>query len=396
MLVSGDRFLADLEALGCIGWIEGKGMYRPAYSPSYDEARSFVAAKMKEAGLTVRVDGVGNLFGRFEGSDSSLPTIMSGSHLDAVPGGGKYDGPLGVIAALEAARSIKERKLSLRHSFEVVGFTAEEGGETGGTFGSRALAGLLEEPLPEEKLASIGLTPEMVRSSRVNPSKIACYLELHIEQGPFLERRGISIGIPTGIVGIGRYAIRLAGEANHAGTTPMKERRDAMREAAELLSEWFAWTDSRDDLVCNVGVFSLHPGAVAIVPDRAEFTLEIRSLKDSVMEEAASAFRNLLEKRTRVAVSMEPLVWKGAVDLSPMLQDAAEKACGEMSASCVRMPSGASHDAAPMAGIVPTGMLFVPSMGGVSHAKGEKTAPEDLVRGAEALLRTVLEADARL
>ena len=396
MIVSGERFLADLEALGRIGWVEGEGMRRPAYSPSYDEARSFVEAKMKEAGLAVRVDGVGNLFGRLEGSDPSLPAIMSGSHLDAVPGGGKYDGPLGVMAALETARSVAERGIPLRHPFEVVGFTAEEGGEMGGTFGSRALAGLLEEPLPEEKLASIGLTPEMVRSSRANPSKIACYLELHIEQGPFLERRGISIGIPTGIVGISRYSVRLAGEANHAGTTPMKERRDAMREAAELLSEWFAWTDSRDDLVCNVGVFSLHPGAAAIVPDRAEFTLEIRSLKDSVMDEAAAVFRAFLGKRTRAAVSMEPLVWKGAADLSPMLQDAAEKACGEMGASCVRMPSGASHDANPMARITPTGMLFVPSMGGISHAKGEKTAPEDLVRGAEALARTVLEADRRL
>ena len=396
MLVSGDRFLADLEALGRIGWVEAEGMRRPAYSPSYDEARRFVAAKMKEAGLTVRTDGVGNLFGRLEGSDPSLPTIMSGSHLDAVPGGGKYDGPLGVMAALEAARSIKERKLPLRHPFEAVGFTAEEGGEMGGTFGSRAMAGLLDEPLPEEKLASVGLTPEMVRSSKRDPSRIACYIELHIEQGPFLERRGISIGIPTGIVGIGRYAVRLTGEANHAGTTPMKERRDAMREAAELLSEWFAWTDARDDMVCNVGVFSIHPGAAAVVPDRAEFTLEIRSLKDSVMEEAASAFRRLLEKRTRVAVSMEPLIWKGAVELSPLLQEAAEKACGEMGVSCVRMPSGASHDAAPMAGIVPAGMLFVPSAGGISHAKEEATPPDDLVRGAEALLRTVLEADARL
>ncbi|MDD3390841.1 MAG: M20/M25/M40 family metallo-hydrolase, partial [Synergistaceae bacterium] len=199
MIVSGDRFLAELEALGQIGWVEGEGMNRPAFTPSYEEAREFVAGKMRDAGFSVRVDGVGNLFGRIEGSDSSLPVILAGSHLDAVPGGGKYDGPLGVMAALEAARSIKEKKLPLRHPLEVVGFTGEEGGEMGGTFGSRAFAGLIEEPLPGEKLAGTGLTAEGVRSSKTDPSRIACYFELHIEQGPYLERRNISIGIPTGI-----------------------------------------------------------------------------------------------------------------------------------------------------------------------------------------------------
>jgi len=173
MIVSGERFLADLEALGRIGWVEGEGMRRPAYSPSYDEARSFVEAKMKEAGLAVRVDGVGNLFGRLEGSDPSLPAIMSGSHLDAVPGGGKYDGPLGVMAALETARSVAERGIPLRHPFAVVGFTAEEGGEMGGTFGSRELSGLREEALPEEKGAAVGSHPERVRCLWADPPNVA-------------------------------------------------------------------------------------------------------------------------------------------------------------------------------------------------------------------------------
>lgn len=396
MIVSGDRFLAELEALGQIGWVEGEGMNRPAFTPSYEEAREFVAGKMRDAGFSVRVDGVGNLFGRIEGSDSSLPVILAGSHLDAVPGGGKYDGPLGVMAALEAARSIKEKKLPLRHPLEVVGFTGEEGGEMGGTFGSRAFAGLIEEPLPGEKLAGAGLTAEGVRSSKTDPSRIACYFELHIEQGPYLERRNISIGIPTGIVGISRYAVSLNGEPNHAGTTPMKERKDAMREAAELLSEWFAWTDTRDDFVCNVGVFSLHPGAVAIVPGKAEFLLEIRSLKDSVMEEVASEFRSFLGKRKKVSVSMDRVIWKGAVDLDPLLQSSVEKACEEAGVSCVRMPSGASHDANPMARITRAGMIFVPSVNGISHSKEEYTAPQDLVQGADVLARSILEADRQL
>ena len=396
MIISPSRFLEDLEALGQIGWVEGEGMDRPAFSPSYSAARSFVEEKMKAAGLSAWVDGVGNLFGRLEGADPSLPAIYAGSHLDAVPGGGKYDGPLGVMAALEAARAMKEKSLALRHPLVVVAFTGEEGGEMGGTFGSRAFAGLLEEPLPAEKLALVGLTAEDARGAKVDPAKVACYLELHIEQGPYLERRGIPIGIPTGIVGIARYRVRLRGEANHAGTTPMKERKDAMREASELLAEWFAWTDTRDDFVCNVGVFGLRPGAVAIVPSEADFLLEIRSLKDSVTEEAADKFRSLLEDRKKASVSMEPVVWKGAVDLDPQIQEGVEKACEGAGVVSVRMPSGASHDANPMARITRAGMIFVPSVGGISHSMDEYTAPEDLSRGAEILAKTILELDGAL
>lgn len=371
-------------------------MDRPAFTPSYDAARKFVEDRMMDGGLSAKIDGVGNLFGRLEGSDPSLPAIYAGSHLDAVPGGGKYDGPLGVMAALEAARTIREKALPLRHPLVVAGFTGEEGGEMGGTFGSRAFAGLLQEPFPAEKLSRVGLTADGILSAKGDPGGIACYFELHIEQGPYLERRSIPIGIPTGIVGISRYAVRLEGEANHAGTTPMKERKDAMREASELLSEWFAWTDTRDDFVCNVGVFSLHPGADAIVPGRADFLLEIRSLRDSIMDEAAAQFRSLLEKRKKVSVSMEPVVWKGAVDLDPLLQDAVEAACREADVPSVRMPSGASHDANPMARITRAGMIFVPSAGGISHSKEEYTSPEDLARGADILARAILEADRRL
>lgn len=259
MIISADRFLSDLETLGTIGWVEGQGMDRAAYSPQYAEARSFVRRRMEAGGLATRVDGVGNLFGRIEGSEEGAPAIMAGSHLDAVPGGGKYDGPLGVVAALEAARSIREQGIAMKHPLEVAGFIAEEGGPLGGTFGSRALAGLVQELPPADLLARFGLSAESIGASRLDGRSLCCYLELHIEQGPTLERRGIPVGIPTGIVGISRYAVTVAGEANHAGTTPMKERKDAMRAAADLLGRWFRWVDTRDDLVCNVGVLSLTP-----------------------------------------------------------------------------------------------------------------------------------------
>ncbi len=163
------------------------------------------------------------------------------------------------MAALEAARTIREKAIPLRHSLVVAGFTGEEGRD-GRHLRKQGLAGLLQEPFRREKLSRVGLTADGILSAKGDPGGIACYFELHIEQGPYLERRSIPIGIPTGIVGISRYAVRLEGEANHAGTTPMKERKDAMREASELLSEWFAWTDTRDDFVCNVGVFPCIPG----------------------------------------------------------------------------------------------------------------------------------------
>lgn len=393
MMISGERFLSDLETLGTIGWVEGHGMDRAAYSGKYEEARAFVRRKMEEAGLFTSVDEVGNLFGRMEGTGGDTPAIMAGSHLDAVPGGGKYDGSLGVVAALEAARAIRERGAALRHPFEVAGFTAEEGGPLGGTFGSRALAGLVEDPIPEELLNQFGLNADGIRSVRRDPASLCCYLELHIEQGPYLERRGIPVGIPTGIVGISRYAVTVEGEANHAGTTPMKERKDAMRRAADLLAKWFAWVDTRDDFVCNVGVFSLRPGAMAIVPGTAEFILEIRSLKDAVMDEAFQHFKALCDHEAGLPVTVRKIVWKGGTDLAPELQDAAERACNGAGIPCVRMPSGASHDANSMAHITPSGMIFVPSIRGISHSKEEATSPEDLVRGAEVLVRTILEAD---
>lgn len=392
-MISGERFLSDLETLGTIGWVEGHGMDRAAYSKNYEEARTFVQKKMEEAGLSTSMDEVGNLFGRMEGTEGGAPAIMAGSHLDAVPGGGKYDGPLGVMAALEAARAIRERGIALRHPFEVVGFIAEEGGPLGGTFGSRALTGLVKDPIPEEVLNQFGLTVEGIQAARRDPASLCCYLELHIEQGPYLDRRGIPIGIPTGIVGISRYAVTVEGETNHAGSTPMKERKDAMRHATDLLNKWFAWVDTRDDFVCNVGVFSLHPGSVAIVPGAAEFILEIRSLKDAVMEEAFQRFKALCDCEAGLPVTVRRTVWKGGTDLAPGLQDAAERACGAAGIPCVRMPSGASHDANSMAHVTPSGMIFVPSIRGVSHSKEEATSPEDLARGAEVLARTIIEAD---
>ena len=213
----------------------------------------------ERCGMETRIDGVGNLFGRYDGKEKGAKSFLVGSHLDAVPGGGKYDGALGILAGIEVSRRIREERGPLRHPLEVVAFTAEEGGPLGGTFGSRAFTGLVSRDVPNDILSSFGLSHEVIEKSRGKKEDYLAYLELHIEQGPILWRRNIAIGIPTGIVGITRYKIDICGQANHAGTTPMEERRDAMRSASSL-ARWFtgrATAAGKNDFVCNVGVFSL-------------------------------------------------------------------------------------------------------------------------------------------
>ncbi len=384
------RFLESVEALGRIGWEEGRGLYRVAFTEAFVKGRDFVAGLMEEAGMSVRVDAVGNLFGRYPGCEPA-PAVLLGSHLDSVPGGGRYDGHLGVLSALEAARSLNERGM-LRSPVEVVGFNAEEGGEMGGTFGSRAVCGDVKpNSLPSsEVLASLGLSPEGIASAKPDLSKYRAYLELHIEQGPVLWRRGIPVGIPTAIVGITRWRITVEGQANHAGTTPMDERKDAMREAVRLLSRWYDRVDGMkgQNFVCNVGSFALSPNSAPVVPGRASFVLELRSTDDAVVEMLAEKFRELLPS-VPLPVVMEPMIAKPAVVLDESLRGLVRETCREMKIESLDMPSGAGHDASPMAAKVPSAMIFVPSIEGISHSMEEATSLDDMARGVEVLERVL-------
>ncbi len=389
--LDGGRLVRNVSALGRIGW-SGNGLNRTAYSAAYAEGRDSVRSLMESAGMATRIDRVGNLFGWYEGTEPDQPAILAGSHLDSVPGGGIYDGAYGVLAAFEAARAVHEYAPHTR-TIEIAAFTAEEGGELGGTFGSRSFAGMASET-PPLALEHVGLTADDVAASKADSSRYAAYLELHIEQGPTLWRRKIAIGIPTAIVGITRYEVTVTGEANHAGTTPMKERHDAMRTSARILDRWFASIGERTDMVSTVGVFRLEPGVAPVVPGTAVFTLELRSTEDAITAKAADEFRSLLSADTECSGAMRLMVAKPAVRLDSVMQDAIEGACRDLDVACVRMPSGASHDASPIAHVIPTGMIFVPSVRGISHSKDEYTAPDDLVRGAEVLARTIRRIDA--
>lgn len=393
MKINKERFLDDFHSLGRIGWVEGEGLQRLSYTMSYLEAREWLRTKMEEYGLITRIDRIGNLFGRLEGKTGS--TILLGSHLDSVSNGGIYDGPLGVISALETLASIKESRITTNNSLEVVSFIAEEGEPLGGTFGSRTFAGLIPEGYKQETLKKFDITDLDIKASLGNLNKYKAFIELHIEQGPFLERKGLDIGVPSGIVGISRSEITIEGIANHAGTTPMSERKDAMRVAADIIHAWFNWMDQQDDIVCNVGRLSILPGHVSIVPEKVTFFLEIRSLYDNAVENANNNFKKIvdLHQEKPCQITIKSLGKKPAVSLNPELVELINDSAKKMGLKAVIMPSGASHDSSPMANVMPTAMIFVPSHKGISHAKDEYTPDKNIILGAELLLKSILEMD---
>jgi len=394
--INRERLLHDLDAQGKIGWVENEGLFRESYSLAYSEARDFLRLRMEDAGLTTRVDSVGNLFGFLPGADPDSTRILTGSHLDAVTAGGIYDGAYGIIAALEALRAIKESGATLRHGLEVVAFTAEEGGPLGGTFGSRAFTGQVANPPGDEILRGCGLNRESITAAKGAMERYAAFFEAHIEQGPVLWQRNLSIGIPTGIVGITRYQCRVIGEANHAGTTPMLERKDAFYETVVLLHQWLDYMRQEEDMVCNVGCFQMLPGQIGIVPGETDFLIEVRSLEHENTERAFQKLAEILKSSSTCQTEMALKVTKPAVKLDIELIRIIEECCRERGIPAMQMPSGAGHDANPLAKAMPTAMIFVPSFKGISHNKTEYTEADHLCVGAEILTNAIITADQHL
>lgn len=391
--INGARLIEDLENQGKIGWKKGEGLFREAYSEDYIKVRDYVERRMKEAGLKTRVDTVGNIFGRLEGRDSKAKTILTGSHLDAVKAGGMLDGAYGVIAGLEALRTLKESGVQPRHSIEAVGFIAEEGGPLGGTYGSRAFTGQMEMPPSDEVLESYGMKKKDIADARADIESYAAFMELHIEQGPVLWRKKIPIGIPTAIVGITRYKGCVSGEANHAGTTPMLERKDAVYQTVILLHEWLEYMRAQENMVCNIGYIDVEPGQIGIVPGETRFGIEIRSTEKENTHNAVNKLKEIFSKAEICTANVELWVDKPPVKLDEKVIDAIEGVSRELDIECMRMPSGASHDASPLARVMPAGMIFVPSINGISHNKEESTEKEDLIKGAAVLANTLLKLD---
>jgi N-carbamoyl-L-amino-acid hydrolase len=402
--VNADRMSERIEALSEFGANPEGGVSRVAFSAADIAGRNYIKTLMREAGLVVRVDTAGNIVGRREGREPELPAIMFGSHIDSVPGGGNYDGDVGVIGAIEVAEVLEEQGIVTRHPFEIVSFTDEEGG----LVGSLAMAkGLTADNLDEvshsgltirEGIRAVGGDPERLELARREPGELTAFIELHIEQGAILDEAGIDIGVVEGIVGIYWWDVIIEGFANHAGTTPMNRRRDAMLSAAELaLAINRVATSMPGRQVATVGRIRAEPGAPNVIPGRVVMSLEIRDLATAkIMEvfEAVKAEAARIAEVRDTPIRFEPTgVASEPAPTDERMRRIIAAAADRLELRYQAMPSGAGHDAQDMTHIAPTGMIFVPSRGGISHSPKEFTSAEDMANGARVLLETVLTLD---
>ena len=401
--INGQRLRRDLEELGRIGRDEHGGVSRPSFSPADFEARKWLKTKIEEAGLCYRQDGAGNQFGRAE---CGGPTVMAGSHLDTVPNGGMFDGAAGGVAALEAARRIVEEKVPLKKALEVASFTDEEGNLVGDFLGSRAFMGLLDEKEIRNGRTSFGLpftdvlkktpfTAEGILSAHRSRPELAAYLELHIEQGPVLEEEGVPIGIVERITGKHYRQCAFIGESGHAGTTPLELRRDAFLGLADfaLKATQLVATKHYGSML-TVGKAALHPGSFSVIPGRADFTLEFRSGAAESLAAIEREVFGLAEDiaSTRGLTFVSRIVDRTApVAVAPRLLELLEEECGALGYRSMRVTSGAGHDAQILAGVCDSGMIFIPTPDGVSHSPAERVDWDDLEKGANLLLRTLLK-----
>ena len=391
MKINAERLRTSLLELGHIGYQDGIGTSRMAYSEAFCKGREYVERCMQQAGLETYVDPVGNLTGILPGSVSGARIISAGSHIDTVPGGGMYDGTLGVMAAIEAVQTMKECQYSNCHPIEVIAFNEEEGNVVGGTFGSKAFAGQPQEESALQKLAEHGMCEDDISRSKRNPDDYRCYLELHIEQGGILESKGLELGVVEGIVGITRFMVTVPGEANHAGSTPMNLRDDALVKACGMVERIVEISKVVDPaMTCTIGYMEIEPGAVNVVPGCVRFPIELRCLR---MESIRTAIAQFEAEVKQSGTTVKNFLWQEPTIMDEKLRSTFDAVCQKNGSRYCHMPSGAGHDAINMALFTPTAMLFVPSVAGISHSPREFTKPEDLERGTQALLDTILMLD---
>jgi beta-ureidopropionase / N-carbamoyl-L-amino-acid hydrolase len=404
LTINASRFQDDFETLAKIGSTNDGGVHRPTFSEAHRMARTWFLERASAAGLQSQVDGAGNHSAILRCGPTGGHTLLLGSHLDSVPHGGRFDGALGVLAALEVLRVVQENSLSLRFDLEAIDFTDEEG-TLSGLLGSSAAAGILTQHELENPrggraallggLKLAGLNESGLLKASRNPSRLAGYLELHIEQGNRLEAEGVDIGIVTGIVGLVSITLTFIGRADHAGTTAMESRRDAAQgacsftvKARELLIEDFP------GCVANVGSLQLLPGAYNIIPGTAVLSLEFRAPDPERLNGLETALLELARDeaaRFDLVLHIAPKGKHAPTPMNSSIQKAFQKSAEKLGLKYMLMASGAGHDAQTMAGVCPAGMIFVPSIGGASHSPRELTRWTDCIQGANTLLQTVLE-----
>lgn len=391
MLINVERLKKNIYELAKFS-DEGKGIKRLSFTKTYKKGINFVRELMEDAGLTTKVDSVGNLIGRIEGKDKDEPAIIIGSHIDTVPHGGMFDGTVGVLGGIEVIKTLKENRYYNNYPLELISFIDEEGtgpALIGGTFGSRAMMGLIDVDTDlRENLKKVDLLENDVNSAYRDPNTIKNYLELHIEQGRILYDEKIPIGIVTGIVGIWRYVATVRGTSNHAGTTPMYARDDALLKSLPLIKGVNDIAKELDKtLVGTVGKINVKPGAANVIPGEVEVTIELRELEVEIINEAIARIKDIINKIGDIVLKQIEAKHPSLMDKNVQLQ--IERACQSKSIKYKYMPSGAGHDAREMAKKVPSGLIFVPSREGKSHVPEELTELNDIREGVDVLLESI-------
>jgi len=401
--INGDRLNRSLAQLAEIGKLPNGGVSRVAFTTEDLLARQLVQSWMIEAGMTVRTDAGGNIIGKYAGRHEGAAVLATGSHIDTVPVAGRYDGCLGVLAGIEVARVLNDNHLRLDHPIEVIVFTDEECT----VLGCKAMAGeVVNDPEYYRRndgtpiqtcLDKIGGDWSKIATAKRDRSEIAAFVELHVEQGGILESTDAQIGVVKGIVGQYRFAVTVTGRPNHAGTTPMNMRKDALVAASQVvLAVNKLGTETPGEQVATVGYFNVSPNAVNIVPGQVDLKIDLRDLSQEHLE---NLIRRMEQEFKAIATATQTeIVMHQALHVLPTLSapkilDTIVQVCEEMGLSYCHLPSRAGHDAQEIGRFTDMGMIFVPSRAGISHAEDEYTSPEQCTQGANMLLQTFLKLD---
>ena len=399
------RLQRRLEELSVYGRPQGgtfaDGVSRVAYSDADIAGRKYATQAMAEAGLKARIDPAGNIFGARAGADTSLPRILFGSHIDSVPNGGNFDGDVGSMSAIEVMQTLEENHVTTKHPLEMVIWSNEEN-----LVGSPLTAGGMDESVVtrvfngfrvEDGLRRIGGDPARLAKARIPAHSFCCYLELHIEQGGTLDKAKIPIGVVEGIVSIDEYELEIRGFANHAGTTPMPERRNALLAAAKLIEAvQDVVTREPGRQVGTVGQLQVFPNAHNVVPGLVKHSIELRDLSTEKIARLGDEIQQRAQeiaRETKTEIQIKKLDHDPPAIADPEIQKSIEEAAAGLGLKTMRLPSGAGHDAQWMARLAPMGMIFVPSIGGISHSPKELTTWQDCANGANVLLHTILSLD---
>ncbi|MBF2027787.1 MAG: M20 family metallo-hydrolase [Oscillatoriales cyanobacterium C42_A2020_001] len=403
LVVNGDRLYRSIHQLAEVGKLPNGGVCRIAFTRDDLLARQLIHTWMEEAGMTVQVDAAGNLIGRYAGKIPDAPALATGSHIDTVPVGGYFDGCLGVLAGIEVVRVLHENSIRLNHPLEVIVFTDEERS----VIGSKAMAGQIKEgpdyycrldgtPI-QPCLEKAGGNWDQIHTAKRDRSNMAAFVELHVEQGGVLEFLQTPIGVVTGVVGQYRFAVNVVGRPNHAGTTPMNMRKDALVAASQIvLAVNRLATETPGDQVATVGFLSVSPNATNTVPGKVDLRIDLRDLSDEHLRYLIGKLEEEIQAIATVSgtdITMRQTLQIQPTLSAPPIMDAIEQVCEEMGIPHIQLPSRAGHDAQEIGRITDMGMIFVPSRNGISHSEEEYTSSEECEQGANVLLKTFLKLD---